>query len=303
MDNTQDYIQPLFILAFDHRATFYKHLFKVPQEQITPIQHAKITELKNIIFAGVVEALKIIPPQEAAILVDEQYGDQVLCKAKQMGLRFALSTEKSGQREFAFEYGDKFGEHIEKYQPTFAKALIHYNPEDAHDLKQRQQAELKKISDYCRLHKYKFLLEVLIDATEEQLKRVNNNKELYDSDIRPNLATKMIEELQNAEVEPDVWKLEGMENQADYESAITYICAGDRKNVGLVILGRGATDEKLVKWLQAGAKTPGVIGFAVGRTIFWDAIVSLHSGIFSKEQAIAQISQKFISFYQIFRQK
>ena len=42
------YTKPLFILAFDHRASFSHDLLGAPPEAPT----AKIQELKNIIFSG-----------------------------------------------------------------------------------------------------------------------------------------------------------------------------------------------------------------------------------------------------------
>ena len=76
-----------------------------------------------------------------------------------MGFNFAQCCEKSGQKEFDFEYGEDFGAHVQEYGPTFVKALVRYNPEDDKEMNQRQLARLKVLSEYCHKHNTKFLIE------------------------------------------------------------------------------------------------------------------------------------------------
>ena len=44
--------------------------------------------------------------------------------------------------------------------------------------------------------------------------------------------------------------------------------------MGCIILGRGEDDAKVREWLSIAAAVPGFIGFAVGRTSFWDPLVN-----------------------------
>lgn len=299
--DTVGYNKPLYILAFDHRNTFYAHMFKVPSEQVNPEQQAKITDFKHVIFEAVKKSLSTIPLAEAAILVEEQYGDAVLKEASEMGMRTILTVEKTGQKEFTFEFGEQFAEHIEKYKPTFAKVLIKYNPSDPEDMRQRQQVGLKRISDYCHANGYKFLLEVLVGATEQQLKDAGGDAAAYDKNLRPALTIQVVKELQDSGVEPDIWKMEGLESRVDYENVVGQMQAGGRNGVSLVILGRGATEPKVEEWLRNGASVPGVVGFAVGRTIFWDALMAYNSGTMTRDQAVDTISSKFLHFYTVFK--
>lgn len=285
------YNKPLFILPFDHRSSFSK-IFQDKED---------IVSAKWIIYEAFKKALSDgIPKDESAILVDEGFGDKILIDAKNNGITTILTTEKSGEKEFTFEYGNDFSEHIEKYQPTFTKALIRYNPEDDRNSKIRQQKQLKILDDYCHSHGYKFLLEVLIEPKENQLAEVGNNKERYDQKLRPNLAIQVVKELQDSGVEPDVWKLEGMYDAKNYEEVINQIQANNRESVGLVILGRAESKNHVEKWIAAGAKVRGVIGFAVGRTDFWEPLVDLKNGKISKEETIHQIANNFKYFYNLF---
>ncbi|MDQ6773969.1 MAG: DUF2090 domain-containing protein, partial [Candidatus Dormibacteraeota bacterium] len=107
------YDRNLYMLAFDHRASFQRGLFGI---EGTPSSReaARIGESKQIIFEGLRRAVDQGAPREwAGVLVDEQFGASVARAAKQAGLTLAMPVEKSGQDEFDFEFGEDFGAHIE----------------------------------------------------------------------------------------------------------------------------------------------------------------------------------------------
>jgi 5-dehydro-2-deoxygluconokinase len=295
------YNKPLYILPFDHRSAFATELFKKKSiDDLSNEEKELIREFKMLIYKGIKKAVEsLIPKENAAILVDEEFGQEVLLDAKHNGFTTILTIEKSGHEEFDFMYKD-FKEHIEKFKPDFVKVLIKYNPKDSTDLKKRQQDKLKILSDYAHENNYKFLLEVLVLPTKEQLFEVNGSREAYDRKLRPELTAEVIRTLQTKGIEPDVWKLEGMETASDYSDVIKEVRSGGRKNVSVVILGRGANEEKVHEWLRIGAKANGVIGFAVGRTIFWDVIEKFYKGQIGKASVIEVIGKKFESFYKVF---
>lgn len=304
------YTKPLYVLPFDHRATFARKMFNLASEsELNEEQKHLIREFKMLIYKGFKDAVeKLIPQDFAAILCDEEYGSAVLADAQLNGYIIMLTVEKSGTDEFQFQY-ENFAEHIENYHPTFAKVLVRYNPEDSDSLKERQKKNLKKISDFCHEKNYKFLLELLVIPSEKQLEKVQKSKARYDREIRPLLTAEVIKDLQDSGIEPDVWKLEGFEKVETYEKIVRAIKADGRENVNLVVLGRGA-DEKTVdewietglkeEWLEVGPKLEGVIGFAVGRTVFWDALEKFYKGEIGKAEVIQTVSKNFQKFYQVF---
>jgi len=300
MFNNLGYNKKLFILPFDHRSSFMK-LFGFTNPQLTPEEKEIISFAKKIIYKAFEEAVSLgVPKEQAAILVDEEYSDKIIQDAINQKYNFILTTEKSGQKEFTFEYGDEFERHIEKYKPSFVKALIHYNPNDDPLSKMRQQQKLEILSNYCHQNSYKFLLELLVTPTEQQFKSVNGNIELYDTQIRPDLTVKAIQELQNSNIEPDIWKIEGMESQDSYKIVVLQVQKGERRNVGIVISGRGEVQDKVGEWIKAGRKIKGVIGFAVGKTIFWEPLIEYKNGKIEKEKVIETVSSNFLHFYHIF---
>ncbi|MDD3190129.1 MAG: DUF2090 domain-containing protein [Candidatus Pacebacteria bacterium] len=293
----------LFVLPFDHRGSFQEKMFGILGKP-TPEEAERISFFKGIVYEGFKMAIEngAVPKEIGAILVDEEFGDAILKDAKQNGYRICICTEKSGQAEFDFEFGENFKEHIEKYDPEFVKVLVRYNPDGDQELNLRQTEKLKFLSDYCREKGYKMMIEPLVPPTEKQLEIVEGDKEIYDTEMRPKLMELMIEELQDGGVEPAVWKIEGLEEREDYELLVEQVRAQGRDS-DIIILGRHANDEQLEKWLVAGAGVEGVIGFAIGRTIFWDSLLAYKAGEITAEEASRKIAGRFEYFYKVFKGK
>ncbi|OGY51361.1 MAG: hypothetical protein A2951_00545 [Candidatus Buchananbacteria bacterium RIFCSPLOWO2_01_FULL_56_15] len=297
------YTNPLFILPFDHRSSFMKKMFGIEGRQPTAEETKLIASYKQLIYDGFKLAVEGggVPKESAAILTDEQFGDAVLKDAAKTGYTFCLATEKSGSDEFDFEYGEAFASHIEQYHPTIVKALIRYNPEENQEMNARQRKRLEILSNFCHQSGYKFLIEPLVPASATQLERVGNDQHRYDNEIRPALMVKMIAELQADEVEPDIWKIEGFEQPAHYEKIVAQARSGiGRGDVAAVVLGRGADDAQVETWLRAGAGVDGIVGFAIGRTIFWQPLVDYKENKISAEQATRKISDNYLRFYSLF---
>lgn len=290
------------MLPFDHRASFMKKMFGIEGRVPTPEEAEKICDTKMVIYEGFKKAVTTgaVPKEGAAILVDEQFGDAVLKDAKANGYDYALCTEKSGQDEYDFEYADEWREHLKKYQPKFVKSLVRYNPGDDAALNARQRERLKLLSEYCHQQESYFLIEPLIPATKEQLASVGGDQKRYDTEVRPYLAVQMVKELLLGGVEVDVWKIEGMEEKKHYEEFMLAARSDGREGVSAIVLGRGADNAQVETWLKAGAGVEGVVGFAIGRTIFWDGAKGFKDGTMTRQQAIDLISKNFEHFYQVF---
>jgi len=142
-----------------------------------------------------------------------------------------------------------------------------------------------------------------VPPTPPQLERVNGDKGTYDRELRPQLMVAAIKQLQSAQVEPDVWKIEGLDRIEDCAKVVAAARRGGRTRVGCIILGRGEDDSKVREWLVTAAKVPGFIGFAVGRTVFWEPLVKLQAKTITREQAVAEIAERYRSFAEIFEKR
>ena len=300
MENTLKNKPILAILPFDHRS-YFEQLLKLT-EPLSEAQIGQISGYKKLVYAGYQKSLDLgVPQSESAILVDDVFGLDILLDAKNQGFSVLQSTEKSGTDHFEFEHSD-WQSWIEKVQPTYVKALVRYNPDINQELNATSLAGLRELSLYAHAHNYKFLIEPLVAGSEAQLASVNNDKHRYDTELRPGLTARMIAEMQNAGVEPDIWKIEGMFDTADYEQVVAAAQKDGREHVGVISLGRNETDEVVETWLKVGAKVPGVIGFAVGRTVFLNALLKFQSNEYTHEQAVDEIAERFYHFYKVFTQ-
>jgi myo-inositol catabolism protein IolC len=295
------YDQPLYILPFDHRGSFETGMFgwKPP---LTGAQTAEVASAKRVVYDGFLAALAGgVPHDKTGILVDEQFGAAILREAAAKGVATACPAEKSGQEEFDFEYGEDFGRHIEAFNPTFCKVLVRYNPQGERALNQKQASRLKRLSDFLQSHnRSRFMFELLVPPLKAELDRLGGDKKLYDRELRPRLMEQAIHELQDAGVEPDLWKVEGLDHEEDCRKIVTAARAGSRDKVSCIILGRGEDDEKVRQWLATAAKVPGFIGFAVGRTDFWGPLVAWRDKKMTREEAVAAVAARYREFVDLF---
>ncbi len=297
------YQRPLYILPFDHRGSFQTKLFGWTGT-LSPAQTAEIAAAKQVVYDGFQSALADgVPKAKAGILVDEQFGAAILRDATAKGYTTACPAEKSGQEEFDFEYGEDFAPHIETFHPDFCKVLVRYNPEGDAALNRVQTARLARLSNYLlSKQSSRFMFELLVPPEKAQLDRCQGDSHLYDREMRPGLMVRAIEELQAGGVEPDVWKVEGLDARQDGARVVSAARRGGREKVSCIILGHGENEQRVREWLTTAATVPGFIGFAVGRTSFWNALVQLRAKKMSREAAVAEIAGRYREWVDTFEQ-
>ena len=290
----------LYILAFDHRGSFQTKMFGIEGDP-TPEQTATIADAKHLIFEGMAKAAdRGADPAASGTLVDEQFGGDIPTDAKQRGLKLAMPVEKSGQNEFDFQYDDAFGDHILQFDPDFSKVLVRYNPDGDAEMNERQLGRLKRLSDWLKENDRKFLFELLVPAEPAQLESVGGDTDRYDAELRPDLMRRAIEQIQDAGIDVDIWKIEGVDTREDCETLARTSRRDGRDGVVCVLLGRGASDEKVDHWLRQAAPVEGFVGFAIGRSIWWDALKGFLSGDLEREAAATQIADNYQRFIKVY---
>jgi myo-inositol catabolism protein IolC len=294
----------LYILAFDHRGSFQKKMFGIAGDP-TPEETATIADAKQLIYEGMALAADRGAENDTlGVLVDEQFGGDIPREAKAKGLKLAMPIEKSGQDEFDFQYGDEFGDHIERFDPNFNKVLVRYNPDGDAVVNERQLGRLKRLSDWLRAADRKFLFELLVPAEPDQLASVGGDTDRYDAELRPELMRRAIEAIQDFGIEVDIWKIEGVDAREDAEMLAAQTRKGEgRENVVCVLLGRGASDAKVDHWLREAAPVDGFVGFAIGRSIWWDALRGFLDGDLPREQAASKIADNYLRFIGVYEQQ
>jgi myo-inositol catabolism protein IolC len=297
---TLGYDHKLYILAFDHRGSFQKKFFGI-QGEPDPEQTAIIADAKHLIFEGMLQAIGVgANPQVTGVLVDEQFGSTVPEEAHARGLKLAMPAERSGQSMFDFQYGEDFGEHITRFNPDFTKVLVRYNPDGDAEANRVQLGKLKRLSDWLKEHDPKFLFELLVPAEEQQLQSVGGDVERYDAELRPELMRRAIAEIQDAGIDVDIWKIEGVDERSDCEMLVAQARSGGRDGVVCVVLGRGADDAKVDHWLEQAAPVDGFVGFAIGRSIWWDPLKAYVDGKIERSAGARKIAENYLRFIKVY---
>jgi myo-inositol catabolism protein IolC len=294
------YEKKLYILAFDHRGSFQKKFFGIDGEP-DPEQTAIIADAKHLIFEGLLRAVGAgADPSVTGVLVDEQFGSTVPAQAREKGLRLAMPAERSGQKMFDFQYGVDFGTHIESFDPDFTKVLVRYNPDGDIAENREQLGKLRRLSDWLKEHDRKFLFELLVPAEDSQLESVGGKSDRYDAELRPELMRRTIAEIQDVGIEVDVWKIEGVDERSDCEMLVAQARSGGRDGVVCVVLGRGADDAKVDHWLAQAAPVEGFVGFAIGRSIWWDPLKAYVEGKIERAAGARKIAESYLRFVTVY---
>ena len=294
-------VDRLYILSFDHRASFRRDLFGISGEP-TPTQMERVRAAKRLIFDGFLWARDHgIDDTATGVLVDTQTGDEVATEGRRRGIRLAIPVERGGGRAiFDFDHGEAFGAHVERYAPDLSKVLVKYNPEGDRDGNALQRARLRRLSRWLRERDRKLLFELLVPPEPPHLGAVGGDRDRYDRELRGGLMVAAIAELQAADVEPDVWKVEGLEDRDDCELVAAQCRRGGRDHVVCVVLGRGADTAKVDAWLRQAAGVEGFVGLAIGRSIWSQPLRELIAGAVGRATAVERIGRRYLDFVNVF---
>ncbi|QIQ01242.1 2-deoxy-5-keto-D-gluconate 6-phosphate aldolase domain-containing protein [Streptomyces liangshanensis] len=286
----------LLICAVDHRASLESDLYGLTAPP-TPAQAAKIAGDKLLVYEGVVDALPQLPGStRAGLLIDEHYGATAAELASLTGrIDLAMPVEESGQEWFHFEYGEDWRRHAEYFPAAFSKILVRDNPRFGDSDRNAQAAKLSQVISWSREVGRPVILELLVPATPADLATVDGSADRYDREVRGAATVRVMEYLQDRGVEPAIWKVEGLESRADAEAVARTARRGGRAG-RCVVLGRHAPREKLDRWLAIAAPVEGFVGFAIGRSIWWEALDHYVRGRTGRDEARAAVTEAYVGY-------
>jgi myo-inositol catabolism protein IolC len=294
MTNTD---RALLILADDHRDSLEKQLYRLTAAP-TAEQAARIRADKMLVYEALVDATTRLPETaQAGILVDEAYGAEVAKLAASSNGRINLSMpiEASGKDWFEFAYGEGWRTHAESFATNHAKVLIRDNPSLSVPDRLQQAERLKVVSAWAAETNHHLIVELLVPATDQDLKSVDGDKKRYDDELRPKLTLAVIEFLQDHGADPAIWKVEGMDRTED-AAAVAELARRGGRTADCIVLGRHASKDDLDRWLQIAAPLPGYVGFAIGRSIWWDPLADHLAGTIDADVAKARIADNYVSY-------
>jgi myo-inositol catabolism protein IolC len=291
---------PLFILAMDHRESFGRTLFDVKDDDPDSAERAAMTSAKQLIYEGLQQALPSVTNGRIGVLVDERYGQGVIdaVKASAEPLVLAVPVEASGHEWFTLEWGDRWLEHVETVRPDYSKVLIRDNPDFDAAQREGQFDRLAQVSTGLRGVGVPLLYELLVPATSAQLAQAGQDAATYDRDIRPGLVTRVIADNYAHGVGPALWKVEGLETVEAARQVAEQVKAGD-PHADLIVLGRDAPADRLDHWLAVASQVDEFVGFAIGRSIWEDAVREYEAsdrGEAAASRARDQVAERYLGF-------
>jgi myo-inositol catabolism protein IolC len=284
---------PLYMLAFDHRQVL-RDLY--PAVGDADLESAKV---------AVLEALDSIPQSLVAkgslgYLVDEEYGAVAARRASERGIYLAMPIEASRTPILRLQFPDDYAARFDRFNPQAVKALVFHNPADAPARKEEQLALLRTIGNFARQHGRDYLLEVLITPTPEQLQEGGGDKAGFRAKVFPRLLVESIAEMQDHGIEPDIWKVEGLDTVEDTEAVGAQATVGGREDVRCIVLGSGESQAKVNSWLANAAAVPAFSGFAIGRTVWHEPLGNMLAGRVTRAAAVETIADSFASLISAF---
>jgi myo-inositol catabolism protein IolC len=281
---------PWFVLACDHRRP---HLAALLDRTVDPgpRDRSTIVAAKATIAAALERAVADgVDPSAAGLLVDEEYGADVARAAVAAGRTVALPVEASGLDHFALA-DPGVVDRVLALGPACVKALVRYNPEGDPDRNDASIAALTALADRLPADGPILMLEVIVPPTPAQLAAAGD-ADRFVRTARAPLVVRAMAALLEAGLSPGLWKVEGIDAPADAADVAATARAGGR-DAGLVVLGAGAPTARVDAWLRVAARTPGYVGFAVGRSLWWREIRDLLAGRCDRETTVAAIAANY----------
>ncbi|WP_405585757.1 2-deoxy-5-keto-D-gluconate 6-phosphate aldolase domain-containing protein [Streptomyces sp. NBC_01190] len=296
----------LFLLAMDHRASLARTVYGIEGEP-GPAQVGLIAAGKRLVFQGLLAAVEAgADPARTGVLVDERYGADVARRAREAGLTLAMPIERSGQDWFTLEYGtlgeDRWLDHVEEFDPRYVKVLVRDNPAFDADRRRAQQDDLAVVTRALHDRGRSLLVELLVPPTDEQKghDHPGHPDGDYDTEVRPRLTRQVISEMQRAGVEPDIWKVEGLDSAEDAARVVATAQQGGRDAVRCIVLGRDAPPSVLDRWLSVAAGVTGFEGFAIGRSIWEQPLADELAGSVSERGSVHEIADRYLRYVGVY---
>lgn len=271
--------RPLAVLAFDHREQAFASV------RPSGMGRNEIGQAKALIYQAFLVAIdKGLGGAVPGILVDEEFGADIAERAADHGVVLVMPVERAAERVFDFEYGANFREHILKFKPTYAKALVRYRPTDEPETKQIQLRRLRELSDFLAEQSCGFMFELIVGDGTLDPDRL--------PEVDPAEICGAMGEVQAAGICVDLWKLQGIASREATVEVARQAEASEHP-ARCVVLGAAAPQPIIDTWLDVAASTAGFVGFALGRSIWGGPVTAWLDGALSRTGAIEAIASSY----------
>ena len=265
---------PLQVLAFDHRTQFEDSCKQHNQPT------SRITEFKSLVFEGFKKVATERPDLPLALLVDPQYGADILQDSAYASYSVGAPIEQAGSYPVEWLCGEELHEHLlSRPSEWFIKVLWHYHTDLPAAEKERQLIQLKRLEEICQLLDRRLMLELILPAHLSQ---------------DGNAMADAIDEVYEAQITPFWWKIMALDTKMEWQHVTAALDRHDSE-AGIIVLGKNAPLETFPAWFKTLRSTPHTCGFAIGRSIFWKPWESFISGSMAPDEIPSIIEKNYVA--------
>jgi 5-dehydro-2-deoxygluconokinase len=262
----------LQILAFDHRQQFAELASRFGRDR-SAIRAAK---------AMIGEAWQSVAEgrQDIGAIIDDEYGSELLERLTGSGHWLARPIEQANVTPLDFIHGPNVGLTLKSWpQSHVVKCMVRYDLDCTADIRARQEVQLRTLLLACRNLARELLLEVLPTAGGEV--------ERFD-------ISNVVERLYGVGIEPDWWKLQCPESDAQWAALSDVVHRHDASCRGVILLGKGVPLAELGESFRLARQHEICKGFAVGRSIFHDPVEKWFGGNINDAEFRQAVAQNFL---------
>ena len=269
----------LNVLAMDHRSQF-EDLIAETGGDPARIPHFKTLALRAVeAVAG--------GDNRFGVLLDGRFGFDALAQAGDHDYWIGRPIELPKSRPLEFESSADVATELTEWPLNHVvKCLVFYHPDDEPDLRERQERQLLRLFDACRKTRHELLVEVILPR---------------EAPCDAHTVARAIRRLYAIGVRPDWWKLEPAADAAAWREIEAAVNENDPLCRGVVLLGLSAPEAELLAAFEVAAPFAIVKGFAVGRTIFYDAAREWLSNRIDDDAAVTILADKFTVLVEAWR--
>jgi 5-dehydro-2-deoxygluconokinase len=269
----------LTVLAIDHRSQFEELADSSGQSR------RRISQFKSL---GL-RALDIAAGRDRrfGVLLDGRYGFEALTEAADSPYWTGRPIEMPQSRPLEFEGSiDVAAEIVTWPLNHVVKCLVIYHPDDAAELRDRQERQLARLFDACRKTRHQWLLEVILPK---------------DMPADTDTTVRALERLYSLDLRPDWWKLAPNPSVAHWRAIQATIVRADPQCRGVLLLGQAASESELAACFAAAAQFDIVKGFAIGRSVFHEVARAWFADSMSDTDACEAMARRFLALVNAWR--
>ena len=290
----------LFVLVVDHRRSF-RRLFGVGDD-LSAAERERLEDAKHLVWEGFLQAAErtAVPRNRLGVLVDEELGARVARAAGDAEVQLAMPVERAGRRLLELEHDEEWARHLDAFDPGLGKALVRWNPGDEAETKRAQAQLLSRVGAWLHQTGRRLVVELLVPATDDDLARVDDDHDRYDTERRPELTRRAIREIRDLGVEVDIWQVEGVDEPADAEALAAMIHDEGSEGEIALVLGNLEDEQRFEHRLRTTGSLPGIVGLAVGLPAWGQHLAAYRDGEIDRETTAERIGDAFANFIDVY---